>query len=136
METDGQRREIAVAGDNGEGVVNSPVQQVHGVDDQGHIRGVFPGDIVELLFRLDGQAFQLVLPVFQGLLLPVAVGPLYHDAAIGGDLPDHSLQFGKLGVVRVDQQRDFFQMLHGSVSSPFFPANRGRRPASSFTHYK
>ena len=52
-EPNGQRCVVAVAGDDGEGVVFMAVQQVHGVDGQSHVRGVFADGAVELLCGLD-----------------------------------------------------------------------------------
>ena len=106
---DGQWGVVAVAGDNDEGVVEIAVHQCHRIDDEGDVGGVFSGDIVKLLLRFYGQPVESRLPVFQALLLPVAIGALDHNTTVIGYGADDIFQPGKLSVVRIDQQDDIFQ---------------------------
>src|SRR6266536_1075793 len=62
------------------------VQQVHRVDDHRRVGGVLAGGVGELLDRLDGLGEQLVFPVFQAGVGPVAVGPFDVRGAVLGDL--------------------------------------------------
>ena len=113
MQLDGQRGIVAVAGNDDEGVVNIRVQKLDGVNDQGHIRRVFAGNIIKLLLGLDGQTLDGRFPVFQGVLSPVAIRPLDNDAPPSGDLAQNIGHFGELRVVGVDHDRDFLKFTHG-----------------------
>ena len=108
---DGERRVIAVARDDDEGIIDLAVQQLDRVDHERHIRGVLAGDIVKLLLGLDGQALDLALPALERLLLPVAVGALDHDAPVGRYLPDDCLESSGFCIVCINQHDDALQIL-------------------------
>ena len=112
MQSDGQRGEVAVAGDQHEAVECVGGQQVHGVDYQGHVGGVLARNVVELLLGLDSEALELVLPFVEVALLPVAVGALDYDTPAGGDFRHYCVQLLELGVVCIYKQCDFV-FVHG-----------------------
>ena len=66
MQLDGQRGIVAVAGHDDEGVVNIRVQKLDGVNDQGHIRRVFAGNIIKLLLGFDGQTLANIYIIKNG----------------------------------------------------------------------
>ncbi len=101
-----QPGEVAVAGDDREGVERAGVQQVHRVDDQRGVRGVLAGRVGELLDRLDGVPVQLLLPAHQLLGRPVAVGALDGRHAVPRELLEQGARVAGGGVVGVDQDGD------------------------------
>ena len=76
-QTHGKLGKITVAGHQAEAVHLAGIQDVHGVNDHGHIRGIFSYCIVELLDGVDG--------VFQkSVLLPaVSFRPVSVNTAVG-----------------------------------------------------
>lgn len=108
----GQTGEIAVAGHDAEPVHIVGVQNVHGVNDEGRVCGVFAYGVLKLLDGDDG--------VFQQFLPPAArlrAGPVAINALVGGNtILGHLVQnVGNVfvgNIVGIDQQGIFlvFQM--------------------------
>ena len=117
MEPDSKRGVVAVAGNDHKSVIDFFVEQIKSVNDQRHIRGVFAGNIVKLLLCFDGKSFQFIFPVFQSFFSPVSVGSFYNNTSISREFLYYSFQFGKLSVVCIDQQSDFFKILHNGLFS-------------------
>ncbi len=114
----GQAGEIAVAGNDAEAVQLFAVEQVHGVDDHGAVRGVFPEGIGKLLDGLDGVGKQPVLPSPQPGVGPVAVDPFDCGGAVFGDLGHEPVDNGRLRVVRVDEHRQSVGVVHKAPLTP------------------
>jgi hypothetical protein len=61
----GQAGEVAVAAHQAEAVEAPGVEQVHGVDDEGAVAGVFAGGVAVLLDGMDGVFGELEAPAGQ-----------------------------------------------------------------------
>ena len=105
-QTAGQAREVRVAGHEAEAIDVVGVEDVHGVDDHGGIRGILALGVAELLDGRDGVLQQRVLPFRVQGERPVAVDALDSDGAILRQLVQDRLQVARRHVVRVDEQRE------------------------------
>jgi hypothetical protein len=99
----GQAGEVAVGGDQAEAVEPARMQQVHGVDHQGDVRGVLAGGVGEVLMRHDRVGGQDVGPAFQTRSGEVSVDPPHAGLADLGDLLEQAGGDARRGVVGVDQ---------------------------------
>ena len=109
----GQAGEIAVAGDQAEAVEPAAVEQVHGIDDHGRVRCIFPRRIAVLLDGRDGVLQQYALPTGSGRFCPVAIDAFEGRCPVFGDLLHHPFYVGIWDVVSIDQDGKF--ELIGSV---------------------
>lgn len=75
----GEAGEVAVGGDDAEAVQRGLVEQVHGVDDEGRVAGVFAVHVVVLLHGLDGVVQNHGLPVAHLGRGPVTVNAFVDD---------------------------------------------------------
>src|SRR4051812_9663653 len=98
-----QPGEVAVAGDQGEGVEVPRVEKVHRVDDERRVGRVLAHRVGELLDRLDRVARQLRLPAGELLRRPVAVRTLDRRRAVPCQLGEHGLRVGAGDVVGIDE---------------------------------
>ena len=65
------------------------MEYVHGIDDQGAIRGILAGGVVELLHRLDCMGMEALFPAGHLLYRPVAVDVANGYCAVFGGLCHH-----------------------------------------------
>ena len=114
---DRERCVIAVAGNDDKSIVDPAVQKIESVDHESHVGGVFARNVVKLLFGLDREAFQFILPVLKGTFAPVAVRTLHDDTTVGRDFLYDRFQLGQLSIVGIYEHCYIFKIFH-SILSP------------------
>ena len=108
-------REVRVARDDAEAVQVLRVEEVHGVDDHGAVRGVLARRVGELLDGLDGVLEELVLPGAQVGARPVPIDALDARDAVFRDLGEETLDDGGLGIVGVHEDGELELGLIGLI---------------------
>src|SRR5690606_2177610 len=126
----GQTGEVAVTGHQAETVEGTGVQQIHGVDDHGAVGRVLAAGVGELLDRLQRVLQQAGLPFPQSRRGPVAVDALDAGDTETGHLRQQTLDDRRIGVVRVDQNRQAVALAVAIHRLPPF-----RYPASDTSPY-
>ena len=99
-----QRGEVGVGRDQAECVHLSGIENIHRLDQERHVRGIFPFHQIKLLHRLDRVFMQDFLPPRERLVFPVSVGPADVHHAVRCQLGDDKIDFCRWRVVRIDEQ--------------------------------
>lgn len=80
----GQSREVTVAADQAEPIEPAPVQQVHCVNDERAVTGIFPYRITVLLDGVDAMVGECFTPFCKLWRSEVAIDSAYGKASIAG----------------------------------------------------
>ena len=104
---------VAVARYQAEDVKILSVQQIHGVDNHGGVRGILAVRIGKLLHRLDSLLEEVTLPPVQVGAGPVAIGPLYAYRPISGYLREQWTDPEMLCVVRINEDGELVRRERG-----------------------
>jgi hypothetical protein len=82
------------------------MQDVHSIDDHRAVGHVLSHGIAELLNRLKGMEVQDFLPGVHIAGGPVSVDTPDSDLSMAAHLHQHLRQYGRLGVIAIDQDGD------------------------------
>ena len=103
----GESRVIAIGGDQTKRVHHAGMQNIHRIDNHGAVGGVLADGVTELLDGLEGVEVQRLFPRIHFGRRPIAVDASDGDLSITRRLRQHLRKQGRLGVVAVNQHRDF-----------------------------
>ena len=117
---DGKSCKVGIGAHEHESVAVSGIEDIHGVDDHGGIRGILSGGIPVLLHRGNGVFQQRLLPAADVGAGPVAVDSLQGWRSVNGDLLNGRLQTVPGNVVRVDQHGETQIILIRQSNTPLF----------------
>ena len=101
-----EARKVGVRGDNAEAVKTPLIEQVHGIDDEGGVRGVLAGYIGVLLYGLHGVVEYHIAPASHLWRGPVPVNALDVDTAEIIGLGEHDGQILRCDVFGINQHGD------------------------------
>lgn len=105
--------EITVTGYQAETIESSRVQQVHRIDNQRAVRGIFPGRISKLLNRLDCVSLQHLFPRRTGWGSEISVNPPDSCFPKSRYLGEQPFNDGGLGIVGINKNSQSKSWLFG-----------------------
>jgi len=122
-----QSGEVAVTGHQAESVEAPGIEKVHGVDNQGAVRRVLPPRVGKLLYRLDREMLQHLLPLRTGRDRKITIDSLNGRLAKPRDFGQERFDHGSLRIIGVNKNgKPLRRFLHLSFCRRFWIDHQDR----------